>query len=161
MTYEEWLQNVPETITHDRVWQLAAYRMAMFLADLAWHDTHNLLQDRRTLSLADQLFRAVGSISANIAEGFSRGSGRDRARFYEYALGSARETRGWYYQGRHVLTKQVTEHRIALVTQIIRLLLSMIVPTRSQTLAENEPIYAAIPLDSSASIPFADETRNT
>ncbi len=25
-------------------------------------------------------------------------SGKDRARFYEYSLGSAREGRGWYYR---------------------------------------------------------------
>ncbi len=47
---------------------------------------------------ADSLWKmTVGSIRANIAEGYSRGTGKDRARFYEYALGSARESRDWYF----------------------------------------------------------------
>jgi four helix bundle protein len=69
------------------------YRLALFLGDLAWHDVTKLVSDRRTVSLADQLFRAIGSIGANIAEGYSRQSGKDRTRFYEYALGSTRESR--------------------------------------------------------------------
>ncbi|MFN8404533.1 MAG: four helix bundle protein [Anaerolineales bacterium] len=38
-------------------------------------------------------YEAVGSVGANISEGYSRSSGKDRARFYEYALGPARESR--------------------------------------------------------------------
>jgi len=52
------------------------------------------------------LYRAVGSIKANIAEGYSHRSGKDQARFYEYSLGSARESRGWYYDARHILGEQ-------------------------------------------------------
>jgi four helix bundle protein len=52
------------------------------------------------LGLSDQLYEAVGSVSANLAEGYSRGTGKDRARFYEYALGSARESRDWYFKAR-------------------------------------------------------------
>ena len=40
----------------------------------------------------DQLHRAVGSISDNIAEGFGRGPGRDRSRFLRIARASAEET---------------------------------------------------------------------
>ena len=54
-----------------------------------------LAQDKRTIEVADQLFRAVGSVHANISEGYSRQSGKDQARFYEYALGSDREARGF------------------------------------------------------------------
>jgi four helix bundle protein len=85
--YEEWEQSIPEEIKADSLWQVAAYRLALFLADVGWHDVSKLVQDRRTIGLSDQLYRAVGSISANIAEGYSRGTSRDRARFYEYALG--------------------------------------------------------------------------
>ena len=95
MNYENWLQGVPMEITGDSLWKMEAYRLALFAADLGWHDVTRLTGDRRTLDLAGQLYRALGSIEANISEGYSRGSGRDRARFYEYALGSARESRGW------------------------------------------------------------------
>jgi hypothetical protein len=82
-----------------------------------------------------------GSISANLAEGYSRGTGKDRARFYEYALGSARESRDWYYKGRHVLGETVTKHRLSLLTQIIRLLLTMIPQQRGRILREQRACY--------------------
>lgn len=132
---------VPETITNDPLWRMKVYRMALFLGDLAWHDVTKLASDRRTVGLADQLFRAVGSIGANIAEGYSRQSGKDRTRFYEYALGSTRESRHWYYQGRHVLSEKVVEHRINLLAEIARLLLSIIPQERVRNLAEEPASY--------------------
>ncbi|MGH7969005.1 MAG: four helix bundle protein, partial [Limisphaerales bacterium] len=97
MDYNEWEAGVPEEINGDSVWKSKAYRLALFMSDIAWHDAGKLLADKRTISLADQLYRAAGAVSADLEEGYSRASGRDRARFYEYALGSARESRGWYY----------------------------------------------------------------
>ena len=103
MNYDEWLKSVPVEITGDSLWKVEAYRLAMFTGEIGWSDASKLLKDKRTKDLSDQLYRAVGSISANVSEGYSRGSGRDRARFYEYALGSARESRTWYYHGRHCM----------------------------------------------------------
>ncbi len=94
-TYEEWLDSVPQELTGDPLWRMEVYRLAVLAGDLAWHDVSKLAGDRRMIGLADQLYRAVGSIGANIAEGYSKQSGKDQARFYEYALGSAREARGW------------------------------------------------------------------
>jgi len=116
---------------------MEAYRLALFAGDLGWFDSVKLTKDRRLLGfLADQLYRALGSISANLAEGYSRGTGKDRARFYEYALGSARESRDWYYKARHVLGEDVTTHRLRFLTQIIRLLLTMVPQQRGRTLRE-------------------------
>jgi four helix bundle protein len=115
-----------------------AHRLALFVANLGWYDITKLAQDRRTVSLSDQLYRALGSI---IAEGYSRTSNKDRARFYEYALGSARESRDWYYKGRHILSKSVTSHRLNLMTEIIRLLLVMIPDQRQPTLREEGEVY--------------------
>jgi four helix bundle protein len=100
-----------------------------------------LAKDRRTRTLSDQLYRALGSISANIAEGYSRGTGKDRARFYEYALGSGRESRDWYYKARHVLDNTVIEHRLSLHTQIIRLLLKMVPDQRKRAIREENIPY--------------------
>ena len=58
----------------------------IFLVDIGWQDVTKLTKDGRTRSLADQLYRSLGSICANNAEGYSRGTSRDRARFYENAL---------------------------------------------------------------------------
>jgi four helix bundle protein len=143
MNYEMWEKTVPAEITGDSLWKMEAYRLALFAADLGCHDVTKLTGDRRTLDLAGQLYRALGSIEANISEGYSRGSGRDRARFYEYALGSARESRGWYYKGRHVLVEAVTTHRLQLLTQIICLLLAMVPDQRAygSFLREDAPAY--------------------
>lgn len=141
MNYATWLTSVPESITNDSLWKMAAYRLALFLSDVAWADVTKLTGDSRTRSLADQLFRAVGSTSANLAEGYSRGTGRDRARFYEYALGSARETRDWYFKARHVLGPSVTEHRLNFLVEIIRLLLTMVPDQRGMVLKEDEVPY--------------------
>ena len=143
MNYEDWEREVPETITGDVLWKVKVYRLALFIANLGWYDITKLVQDRRTVSLSDQLYRALGSISANIAEGYSRSSNKDRARFYEYALGSARESRDWYYKGRHILSKSVTSHRLNLMTEIIRLLLVMVPDQRQTTLREEVEVYKA------------------
>ena len=145
MKYEEWVKQVPEDITRDALWTVEAYRLALFAAELGWHDVTKLMQDRRTCCLADQLYRALGSVGANIAEGYSRRSAKDRARFYEYALGSARESRDWYFKGRHILGDDVTRHRLKLLTQIVRLLLTMIPQQRQRTLREEEDTYLVAP----------------
>ncbi|NIU61295.1 MAG: four helix bundle protein [Pseudomonas stutzeri] len=141
MNYKEWEATVPETITGDALWRVQAYRLALFASDIGWQDVTSLAQDRRTRALSDQLYRALGSTSANIAEGYSRGTGKDRARFYEYALGSARESRDWYYKGRHVLDKAVIEHRLSLQTQIVRLLLKMVPDQRQRAMREESGSY--------------------
>lgn len=141
MNYQEWEMSVPATITGDSLWKMEVYRLSLFAGDLAWEDATKLMRDRRTRRLSDQLYRAVGSVSSNVSEGYSRSTGRDRALFYSYALGSGREGRDWYYKGRHVLGESVTSHRLDLMTQIIRMLLVMIPDQRGQTLREEEALY--------------------
>ena len=141
MNYDNWEKSVPGSITAASLWKMTAYRIALFLGDIGWHDVTKLMQDRRTIGVSDQLYRALGSISANLAEGYSRGSGKDRARFYEYALGSARESRDWYFKGRYVLGEAVVEHRLQLLAEIIRLLLTMISQQRGRTLREENSLY--------------------
>lgn len=147
MNYQEWADTVPQAITGDVLWKVEVYRLALFAADIGWQDVTILTSDRRTLALADQLYRALGSVSANIAEGYSRGTGKDRARFYEYALGSARESRGWYYKARHVLSEAVIEHRLHLLTQVIRLLLVILPDQRGRILKEETSTYEVLLLD--------------
>ena len=141
MDYQSWEENVPDQIRQDALWRVQAYRLALFIGDIAWKDVRKLAKDRRLAGLADQLYRSVGSISANIAEGYSRGSSKDQARFYEYSLGSARETRDWYFKARHELTDDVFQHRLELLTQIIRLLLRMVPQRRGRKLKEENDTY--------------------
>ena len=141
MRFEEWVASVPEELTKDPLWRMEVYRLAVFAADLAWSDVSELSRDRRTWGLADQLYRSVGSVGANVAEGYSHQSGKDQARFYEYALGSAREARGWYYQARHILLEKVVDHRMKLLTAIARSLLSIIPAERGYRLREEPDPY--------------------
>jgi four helix bundle protein len=131
VTYEDWDSIVPNSFLKDPLWTVTAYRKSLFLADLSWRDVTKLIGDRRTVALADQLYRAIGSIGANIAEGYSRGSPKDRVRFFEYSLGSARESRDWYFKARHLLGVKVFEHRAELLSEIIKLLLTTIPQQRN------------------------------
>jgi len=153
MNYSEWLKTVPAHLTEDSLWKMEAYRLALFAADFAWHDVTRLMQDKRTLGLASQLYNAMGSIGANLSEGYSRASAKDRARFYEYSLGSARESRTWYFDGRHILGETVTDHRLRFLTQIIKLLLTTVPQQRGQVLHEDTVPYAVNEIE----IPFPSE----
>lgn len=145
MNYNEWEASVPADIKNDALWSVTVYRLALFASDLGWQDTAKLVKNRRLRGLCDQLYRSLGSVSANIAEGYSRGSGRDRARFYEYALGSARESRDWYFKARHTMNENAYRHRTRLLTRIIKLLLKMIPQQRGKTLHEPSPPYSEDP----------------
>ena len=141
--FSEWQASVPATITKDALWRVEVYRLALFVADLSWSEVTTLSRDSRTRGLAGQLYESVCSIAANISEGYSRGTGRDRARFYEYALGSAREARGWYYKARHLLGDEVANRRLDIIASIIRMLLVVIPDQRGTGIREETSIYAA------------------
>jgi four helix bundle protein len=123
--YDQWEHEIHERIVKEPVWQLWAYRKALFLHDLVWLDCDKLLADSRGRAIADQLVRSAGSISANIEEGYGRGTGGKEYLYYlRVALGSSRETKGWYWRGRRMLSPPVVDHRLALVDEIISLLIT-------------------------------------
>ncbi|MCK4565018.1 MAG: four helix bundle protein [Verrucomicrobia bacterium] len=141
MNYAEWEAGIPDVIRNDVLWKMKVYRFPLFLSDVCWNDVSKLAKDSRTKSLSNQLYRAIGSIAANLEEGYSKLSAKDRARFYEYALGSARESRGWYYRGRHLLGESVFDHRAALLTEIIKMLLKIVPDERGTRICEESPEY--------------------
>ena len=141
MKFAEWKESVPDVLTDDALWTVKAYQLSLFLADIAWHDVVKRSRTSGMRSLSDQLYRSVGSICANIEEGYSKKSSKERARFYEYSLGSARETRGWFYRARHVLGDEVAGHRLNLTTEVIKLLLTMVPQQRSLTVSEDITEY--------------------
>ena len=133
MVCEEWLARVPDELKKDPIWQFKAYPKALLLFDLAWQDSEKLLRDARGREMVKQLVRSAGSISANIDEGFGRGVDRgEYLQFLRYALGSARETRGWYYKARKLLAADVVQHRMSLCSEIIALLVTVIKKRRKQ-----------------------------
>ena len=119
MTFDEWLTEVPRSLKNDPLWNFETYRKALFLSDLAWRDCDKLIKDTRGRALAWQLIDSAGSVGANIEEGYGRGFGKDYARFLRIALGSARETRGWYFRSRHLLSSNAYDHRLLLLDEIV------------------------------------------
>ncbi len=128
--------SVPEYLTGDPLWRLQVYRLH-FAVDISWPDVSKLNATCGQL-LSDQLYRASALSAANIAEGYGKNSGKDRARFYEYALGSAREARTWYLRPGTSLGTAVVEHRCDNLTRIIRLLLTMLSDQTNVTSAKNQ-----------------------
>ncbi|MBN2119249.1 MAG: four helix bundle protein [Anaerolineales bacterium] len=145
MNYSEWLSTVPSEIASDPIWKLEVYRLALFAGDIGWHDILALSKNNLMWGIADQLYRSPGSISANLTEGYSRSKGLDRARFFEIALGSARESRDWYYKSRHVLPDEVVKHRMELITRIISMLVPMISHQRKHAIREQQAEYDSSP----------------
>jgi four helix bundle protein len=156
-TYQDWASTVPPEITADPLWLMEVYRIALFVGEICWPDVCKLAQDRKMLEVSDQLYRSTGSISANIAEGYSKASKKDQARFYEYSLGSAREARDWYYKSRHVLGNEVAIHRMRLLVSVIRTLLKLVPEFRGCKIAEEISHYETHPLESLLeNIPFSE-----
>ena len=141
MNFEEWQITVSDEIKNDMLWKMSVNKYALFIGEIGWFDVTKLQGDSRLYKVSNQLYGALGSISANISEGYSRGSNKERAHFYEYALGSARESRDWYYKSRHVLGSHVFQHRLELLTHIIRLLLTMVPQQRGKSLHEEPSVY--------------------
>lgn len=124
--FAEWEARVPASFKRDQIWRTPAYRFGLWLADLAKHDAKALNADRESRNDADQLIRAVEGISSNLSEGYSRSTGAERARYYDYALATTRESRDWYFKGRNILGTEVMEHRHAVLERIIRILTAII-----------------------------------
>jgi len=110
---------------------MRAYQIAADLLKTAWLDAKMLSDDSVTRAIAGQLYAAVGSISANIGEGYSRSSGVDRSRLFEYALGSVRESMTWYNAARPILGDIVLT-RLNDLEEIRRILLAVIPRERAR-----------------------------
>jgi len=124
--FAEWEATVPESFKRDPIWRTPAYRYSLWLSDLAKQDARILRANVDTRTDVDQFLRAVGSISANLAEGYSRRTGAERARYYDYARATAREAKDWYFKGRTALGDTVVEHRHTVLERIIRILSAVI-----------------------------------
>ncbi|MDP1891946.1 MAG: four helix bundle protein [Gemmatimonadaceae bacterium] len=121
----EWAPTITAGETADPIWNLLGYRIARCLVDQTQGDSVHLIThvDPKTVS---QLSRAVASIGANIAEGYSRRSAADRSRFYGYALGSTREATVWYRSVAWALDASTLALRMAFLAQERRLIIGML-----------------------------------
>ena len=119
----EWEKGINARVKAEPQWKFHAYPKAMFLYDLVWKDCEKLMRDLRGETIARQIIRSAGSISANIEEGYGRGiATKSYCNCFRISIGSVRETKGWYCRGRQLLSNEVIEHRLALLDEIISLL---------------------------------------
>jgi four helix bundle protein len=128
-SFAEWVATRDVARTGDPLWAVQAYRLASYANACNTFDRQTNRPFSKAVSV-DRLTHAIGSISANIAEGYSRASKPDQNRFYGYALGSTREAIEWYDNLRFDLGV-VTDDRQAILIQIRRLLLTMLRNARS------------------------------
>ncbi len=126
MDLEEWIATAPSALRSEAVWKVRAFQIGAYIATVAARDALLAIRDARFTHVAPQLVRAAGSISANIAEGYSRQSRRDRIRYYEYALGSANEAKSWYTTAADVFDATIIEDRLTYLSRVRQLLLRMI-----------------------------------
>ena len=117
----------PATLERDDpLSRMTAVTLARELTALSWEDAEKLRSNEITEKIAGQLYASLGSILANLAEGYSRSSGKERARIFEYALGSVRESMMWYRMTTRVLGQELVDDRLVTLEQIRRLLLAII-----------------------------------
>ena len=120
------VSDFPDSDSKDPVARMRVYQLGYKLRSASLEDAEAVVVNPITEKIAGQLYDSVGSITVNIVEGYSRSSGRDRARIFEYALGSARESTEWYRSIAHVLETGLFEDRIAVLNEITRMLLAII-----------------------------------
>ena len=105
-----------------QVWRKAHQLFLDLLVDL------ETLPRRRAVDiLVDQIVRSLGSVSANIAEGFNR----SKARFLnslDIALGEADETENWLYKFRDAgfLERDTANRHVKECVEIEKMLASLI-----------------------------------
>lgn len=103
----------------DRLDEIGFYKRSMELWNEMWIDTEVLMLDFRGKEIARQLIRSVGSMSANIEEGYGRGFGKEYPQFLRISRGSARESKGWYLRSSHLLGAEIINSRIMKIDTII------------------------------------------
>ena len=146
--FDDWVRTVPPDITTDTIWRTPAYRLSLYVYWCAQSDVQYFIRDRARAHV-DQLLRAVGGISASLDEGYSRMSGRERAHYYEYSLGSAREARSWYYKMSAALPAERFARRLSVLSRIVRILTAIIPRERNaeylNSRQRTKPVDDAVP----------------
>jgi four helix bundle protein len=113
-------------VSRDPLERMRVYQLAKEIVPDCFDDASQLAQNPVTVKVAGQLYAAVGSVAVNISEGYSRSSGKDRARIFEYALGSARESIDWYESAEPVLSYETVDERLKILDEIAKMLLAII-----------------------------------
>ena len=120
--------------SQDPLNRMRVYQLAGELMPDAFNDAKTVLSEPVTEKIAPQLYAAVCSIEANISEGYSRSSGKERAHIFEYALGSVRESMSWYRSSVRVLGETIVTDRRDRLEEMRRMLLAIIPRERGRAM---------------------------
>jgi len=88
-----------------------------------WKDIQQLSKNLANRIIIDQILRSVGSISANIAEGFNARSTRQYISFLDIAKRATAESENWFYKLKDLgLLGQIIDKRISECIEISKML---------------------------------------
>lgn len=121
--FRAWEACAPASLQDDPIWRFHAYRVALYMMDLASSDVCSLQARRCSTHKVNQLERAMGSIAANVCEGFGRSKPADRSRYFGIALGSLRESLSWYRAVSSDLPQGVVDLRLDQLSELRRILI--------------------------------------
>lgn len=120
MRYSEWEAAVPAAVRSDPLWGREVYRLALYVADLAWDDARRLTAARASAAAGDHLCAALGALGGAIASAERRRTAAERARHHAEALGLVRDSRESYRRARPVLGAALVSHRVRVLGSIAR-----------------------------------------
>ena len=106
----------------DKLDEIIFYQKSLELWKECWGDSDLMIGDVRGKEIVRQLTRSVGSISANIEEGYGRGFGKEYPYFLRISRGSARESKGWYMKSQYLLSEIIIKQRVEKLDGIIAML---------------------------------------
>ncbi len=115
-----------ESAINDPLLRYPAYTKALEFYDHVLQDTDLLMGDSRSETIAKQMVRCAGSISANFEEGYGQGTTAEFIHSLRIANGEARETKGWYRRSKRFMPRELIDQRLAEADEIIALTSSMI-----------------------------------
>jgi len=107
-------------MTIKRFEDLTAWQRAQDLAV----DIYSVFSEVRDFGFRDQIFRAVISISNNIAEGFDRKGNKEFSRFIFFSLGSCSEVKSMLYLAARLnyLDEQTAIRLIEKTTEVTKMI---------------------------------------
>lgn len=122
LSYQEWLLTVDKMVTRWSMWRLEVYRLAMYLAELAFLDVNRIVAQEPAFEGDDFLLRTT-KVGAKIAFGHGPGFRTIQLEGFNEALESARAARHWYEHASIWLGIERSRHRLRLLDIIIHNLL--------------------------------------
>jgi four helix bundle protein len=120
----------------DPLLRYPAYVKALDYYDHVMEDTDLLLHDPRAETIAKQIIRSAGSISANFEEDYGQGTTPEFVHSLRISNGEARETKGWYRRAKRFLPAELIECRMKESDEVIALISSMIKSLKSKAKPE-------------------------